>query len=888
MQTPDHWQQVEEIFHAALERPPAERAAYLAAVCAGEAELPKLLDDVQAMLAAHERAGAFMEQPLDDAAAGWQAAGSPLSQSSFSHYRMLSLLGKGGMGEVWLSEDTQLGRKVAVKLLPAEFTTDAGRLRRFTQEARAASALNHPNIITIHEIGEAATEAGSAHYIVTEYVDGETLRQRITGAPQHRIEPPEAIDLALQIAAALSAAHEAGIVHRDIKPENVMVRRDGIVKVLDFGLAKLTEPSSPGIDMQSLTAPSARSVSGMVMGTPRYMSPEQARGEKVDARSDIFSLGVLLYEMVTGAAPFTGASVADILVAILDREPPPLTRHASDLPAELERIVNRCLAKPREHRYQSAKELLADLKDLAAQLSPPRPARSSSPSIAAEIADNPPPRQNRRARRIWLPFVLLSLLIAAGGVFIYRFFTPFAGKQIESIAALPFQNASGDSDVEYLSDGMTESLINSLSQLPHLAVKARSAVFRYKGREVEPKQVAAELSVQATLNGRVVKRGDNLTLYLELVDGRNGDQLWGWQYDRKMTDLVALQNEITRDVSRKLRARLSGADEQKLAKNYPANAEAYQLYFKGRYHVLKLTPAEIQKGISSYQAAIKSDPNYALAYVGLADAYRSQGLAQEMRPTEVFPKAKEAANKAIEIDDSLAEAHGILGYVIFFYDWDWNAAENQIRRGLELDPNSADAHLYYARLLSDTGRHEEAIAQVKRAREIDPVNLRINALEAQFLIHAGRTDEAGDRLQKTSELDSNYWFTYQHAASAYIEKGMFAEAVIAARKGLDLYAANSRLISYLAYALAKSGRRAEARAELAALLKLSAERYVPPYNIAMIYNGLGERDETLAWLERGVEQRDPRMTSLKVEPKWNNLRANPRFQELLRRVGFTP
>jgi len=897
MQTPDHWQQVEDIFHAALERHPAERAAYLVEVCAGEAELPNLLEDVQAMLAAHEQAGAFMEQPLDDAAAGWQAAGSPLSQSSFSHYRMLSLLGKGGMGEVWLSEDTQLGRKVAVKLLPAEFTTDAGRVRRFTQEARAASALNHPNIITIHEICEAATEAGSAHYIVMEYVEGETLRQRITGAPQHRIEPPEAIDLVLQIAAALSAAQEAGITHRDIKPENVMVRRDGIVKVLDFGLAKLTEHSSPGIDMRSLPAPSAGAASGTVMGTPRYMSPEQARGERVDMRSDIFSLGVLLYEMVTGAAPFTGASVADILVAILDREPPPLTRHASDLPTGLERIVSRCLAKQREHRYQSAKELLADLKDLAARLSQPqlaplRPAPSSllspSPSTAAEIADNLPPRQNRKARRIWLPFVLLSLLIAAGGVFIYRFFTPVAGKQIESIAILPFQNVSGDSDVEYLSDGMTESLINNLSQLPHLAVKARSAVFRYKGREVEPKQVAAELSVQATLNGRVVQRGDNLTLYIALVDGRNGDQLWGWQYDRKMTDLVALQNEITRDVSRKLRARLSGADEQKLAKKYPANAEAYQLYFKGRYHVLKLTPAEIPKGISSFQAAIKSDPNYALAYVGLADAYRSQGLAQEMRPADVFPKAKEAANKAIEIDDSLAEAHGIFGYVIFFYDWDWKAAENQIRRGLELDPNSADAHLYYARLLSDMGRHTEAIAQVIRAREIDPLNLRINALEAQFLIHAGRTDEAIDRLQNVSELDSNYWFTYQQATSAYIEKGMFGDAVVAARKGLKLYSANSRLISYLAYALAKSGRRAEARAELAALLKLSAERYVPPYNVAMIYNGLGERDETLAWLERAVEQRDPRMTSLKVEPKWNNLRADPRFQDLLRRVGFTP
>ncbi|NOT59192.1 MAG: protein kinase [Acidobacteria bacterium] len=881
MQTHDHWQLVEDIFHAALERPPAERAAYVVEVC----EVPRLREDVQALLAAHEQADDFMEQPLDDAAVDWPSTGGAISPNSFAHYRMLSLLGKGGMGEVWLAEDTQLGRKVAIKLLPAEFTTQPERVRRFTQEARAASALNHPNIITIHEIGEAATAAGSAHYIVTEYVDGETLRQRMQGVSQP-IELREAINLTLQIAAALSAAHEAGITHRDIKPENVMVRRDGIVKVLDFGLAKLLRDGGGGMRDESEAGtstihpsaliPHPSTMPGIVMGTPRYMSPEQARGEKVDQRSDIFSLGVLLYEMVTGEAPFTGASAAEILVAILEREPP-----LSDLPAKLERIVSRCLAKQREQRYPSAQELLADLKDLAAQLSQSNLAQSELAQF-----ERASPRQNWKARRSWLPFVWLSLLLAIGGFFTYWFFTPVADQPIESIAVLPFENESKNNEAEYLSDGMTESLINSLAQLPGLAVKARSTVFRYKGRPVEPQQAANELAVQAVVSGRVVQHGADLTLYLALVDGRNGNQLWGAQYDRKMTDLVALQYEITRDVSRKLQARLSGADERKLAKNYPANAEAYQLYLKGRYHVLKLTPAEIQKGIAAFQAALQHDPNYALAYVGLADAYRTQGLAQEMRPTEVFPPAKAAANQAIEIDDSLAEAHGILGYIIFWYDWDWAAAENQIKQALELDPNSADAHLYFAQLLSNTGRHAEALAQIKRARELDPLNLRINAFEAQFLIHAGRAGEAIDSLQKTSELDPNYWFIYQHAASAYIEKGMFAEAAVAARKGLENYPANSRLVSFLAYALAKSGRRAEARAELEALLKLSTRRYVPPYNLALIYHGLGERDQTLAWLERGIEQRDPRMTFLKVEPKWNNLRTDPRFQALLRRIGL--
>jgi TolB-like protein/Tfp pilus assembly protein PilF len=457
---------------------------------------------------------------------------------------------------------------------------------------------------------------------------------------------------------------------------------------------------------------------------------------------------------------------------------------------------------------------------------------------------------------------------------------------INSIAVLPFVNESGDEDNEYLSDGMTESLINSLSQLPNLSVKARNSVFRYKGKNVTPQIVGNELNVEAVLLGRVVQRGEQLMLNLELVNAQTENVIWGERYNRRQADLISLQSEIARDVSNKLRTRLSRADEQKLAKNYSQNAEAYQLYLKGRYHIFKLTPPDIQKGMSYFQQAIEIDPNYALAYVGLSDAYRTFALSSEIPATEAMPKAKTAANKAIEIDDHLAEAHSSLSSIIFWYDWDWAAAENYTRRALELNPNNADAHFFYAYLLSNLGRHSEALAEAKRAGELDPLSLVFNALEGQFLLHAGLPDEALEKLQKTFDLDSNFALAHLIASSVYIEKGMYREAVAEARKVRELNITTSQPISFLGYALAKSGKQAEARDELERLLKLSKERYVSPYAIALIYNGLNERDEALAWLERGFEKRDPRMTFLKIEPKWNNLRNEPRFASLLKRMNL--
>ena len=491
--------------------------------------------------------------------------------------------------------------------------------------------------------------------------------------------------------------------------------------------------------------------------------------------------------------------------------------------------------------------------------------------------------------RSWYRYsIAFVCVIAALGIGYWFYGRLSTAPQIQSVAVLPFQNVSGDPDIEYLTDGMTETLINSLSQLPQMSVKARSTVFRYKGKEVEPQAVANELTVQAILQGRVMHRGDDLTLFLSLVDGKTGDQLWGEQYQRKLTDLLSLQSEIARDVSRKLRVRLAGTDEQKVAKNYTEDVEAYQLYLKGRYHFVRLTPSEIQRSISYFEQAIAHDNLYALAYVGLADAYRSRPISSDVPPKEFLSKAKAAVQKALEIDDTLAEAHAVLGFTIFWYEWNWNEAENQFKRALELNPNSANTHLYYSHLLSQTGRHPEALSEIQRALELDPLSIYANALGAQFLLHSGQIDQALASLEKTFELEPNYWLAHLFASSSYTEKGMYPEAIAAARRSKELMPESSHPTAFGAYALAKSGKRVEAQAMLDELIRTSTERYVPPYLIALIFNSLDKSDESFAWLERGYEIRDPRMVFLNVEPKWNNLRSDPRFQDLLRRIGFTP
>ncbi len=863
---PERLQQIDGIFQTAIELPPGRRREFLDKACASD---PELRSEVESLIASLEQSGDFIEGSAADVAASLLAS-ETLRGKQVAQFRVGELLGRGGMGEVYAATD-RMGRQVALKVLTPRLVQDRQHVTRFLQEARAVLALNHPNIVTVYDIGE----ADGTYYIASELVEGETLR---TVLSRGRLELAQSVDIAIQACAALVAAHDKGVVHRDIKPENVMVRGDGYVKVLDFGIAKLTEQfRGPG--QPDTAAASLETVAGLIVGTTPYMSPEQARGAPVDGRTDVWSCGVLLYEMIAGEIPFAGGSTTDVLARILEREPAPLASLVDGTPEELQRIVTRALKKDPAERYPTMTEMQADLRALRQELEfGEKIRRIQTTGEAARAVGSP------RSRR-----TMLASLAAAGvlALAVAYFATPwFRSPDLQSVAILPFVNATGDPELEYLSDGVTESLINALGQLPDTSVKARSMVFRYKGKEVDPQEVASALSVDAVVNGRIERRGDRLMLSLALARGEDGDHLWGERYDSTMTDLVAVQSGMARDIAERLHTRLSGADEQRIAQSYTASGEAYQLYLRGRYHVQKVALPEVQTGIQYLEQATAIDPNYALAYVGLADAYRTASAA-DVTPSQVVPKAKAAAERAVQIDPNLSSASTQLGMLSIWYDWDPDAATRHFQRALELDPNNAEAHLYYAHLLSNQGRHAEAISEAERALELEPFNSRFNALTGQFLVHAGRPDDAIARLQATIDLDPNHVLARMFLATAYIEKEMYPEAMAEAQVAIERTRRRlSDPLGILGYALAKSGDTAGAQAVRDELLLASKSRYVSPYAVARVLNALGERDEALAWLERGFEARDHKMNLLKVDPKWNSLHGDPRFEDLVRRIGF--
>jgi serine/threonine protein kinase/TolB-like protein/Tfp pilus assembly protein PilF len=823
--------------------------------------------------------------------------------SQFGHYEIRSLLGQGGMGEVYLAYDSRLRRQVAIKLLPLEFTENKARLARFEREAYAASSLNHPNILTIHEIGE----HDGHHFIATEYVEGESLRQRLTHAPT---EPRETLGIVIQVADALAAAHDAGIVHRDIKPENVMLRRDGYVKVLDFGLAKLAnESSTPEVTSEARTMTRVvKTDPGVVMGTASYMSPEQARGLEVDARTDIWSLGSVIYEMVAGRLPFEGTTTSDVIATILHREPPSLLLYRSGIPAELERIVEKALTKDREERYQLAKELSVDLKRLKQRLeleaelersvTPDSGAgagagkgggRSTTgvrPTNEAHVAHTVSSAEYvvgeiKRHKRAALLVIALIIATGAGAICYYKYFGN-RSQGITSIAVLPFVNASGDANADYLADGISEDLIDKLSQLPGLKVIARSSAFKYKGKDFDPQEVANALGVDAIVSGRVVQRGGQLQVRAELINARDKTQLWGEQYSRSMTDVQSVQDEIAHAISEKLRVRLTGAGEEQLSKRATTNPEAYQLYLNGVYYRRKGSQ-DLPKALDLYNRAVTLDPNFAVAWVGVADIYTQLAGTGMRDPSDANPKAKAAVKKALELDETLPDAHVMQGRIMTS-EWDWNGAEREFKRAFELSSNLSEAHLTYASLLSLLGRHDEAIASARRAQEVDPLDLRARNGEGVSLYFARRYDEAIQKFENVLKLTPDNETTLIFRAYTYDAKEMYKEAISEYQKLVAAGDTTTSTQCYLGYVLAQSGKKTEAQA-IQEKLKTTKD-YVSPAEFAVLYVGLGDKDGAIGLLEKAYAVHDLQMQYLKVDPHYDRLRGDPRFVDLMKKVGL--
>jgi serine/threonine protein kinase len=802
--------------------------------------------------------------------------------TKLKHYRIVSKIGEGGMGEVYLAEDTLLERKVAIKILSEEFSFDGERLRRFIQEAKAASALNHPNILTIHEIGKSE----GTHFIASEYICGETLHDHLS---KRALSVEQVLNIAIQIADALTAAHAAGIIHRDIKPENVMIRDDEIAKVLDFGLAKLTLSAAADAD----TRPQVHTRSGMIIGTASYMSPEQARGKTVDERTDIFSLGIVMYKMLTGRLPFDGETMSDTIASILNAEPKRVSALNPDTPVELERIIAKTLEKNREERYQSAKDLLVDLKHLEKRLEIKKEIeRTAQPHSGPrqEVTKFLPTNVTGKLRRRTLVTAsVFGLAMIAAVTLGFWYFNGGSAKQIESIAVMPFVNESGNADLEYLSDGMTESLINSLSNLPKLSVKARNSVFRYKGTEIDEKKIGQDLNVQAVVLGRVTQRGDDLTLYLSLIDAGTGNSLWGEQYIRKLKDLAALQTEITRDVSQKLRTRLSSADEKLLTKNYTENAEAYQLYLKGRYFWNKRSGEDFQKSRDYFQRAIDLDPTYALAYSGLADFYGLSASQGQLPPNETWSKQEALVLKALELDPNLAEVHNSLAGLKRNFYRDWVGAEEEFKRAIELNPNYAEVHAHYGGLLTTMERFDEGLSERKRALELDPLSPNINMRLGDTLYQMQRFEEAIDQYQKSLELDPGSIMTRNRLGDAYERKGMHQQAIAEWSSALKL-SRNNDLAAVLEQTFKEAGFDAAVRVAARKRLELLTEKmrrgeYTPARDIARLYMRVGNREQAFVWLEKAVEERNALAFEIKRDPIFESLRADPRFADILRRIG---
>jgi serine/threonine-protein kinase len=783
------------------------------------------------------------------------------TQWRLGNYEILEEIGRGGMGVIYRARQRHSRRIVALKRVLTYQADSHETQARFRREAEAAASLDHPNILPIYEVSE--TEDGLPFFSM-KFAAGGSLR---SAASALRSEPRECVHLVVKVARAIAHAHTHGILHRDLQPGNILLDARGEPLVSDFGLAKWLDEES---DLtQTLTT----------FGTPGYIAPEQAEGANFGPAADIYSLGAILFNLLAGRPPFIGANALSVIRQAAATPAPKVRSFTPSLGRDLETIVARCLERDPKARYQTAGALAEDLERWI----------DGRPIVARPV--RAPARVWRWSRRnpILAAATTACLLLGLAVIWLLpkQFLAPPTTPAPEkSIAVLPFKPLLPENRDQVLEIGMADTLIVKLSSSREIVVRSLTSVRKYGGLEQDPLAAGRQLQVHSVLEGNVQRSGDHIRVTARLINVSDGSSLWAGTFDEKFTDVFAVQNAISQKVVDALALRLSGEEKNRLTKRYTDNVEAYQLYLIGRYHHARLIPPEIRASIGFFQQAIELDPSYALAYFGLAEANRSLAISADVPSRECLPQAKAAARKALEIDESLAEAHASLAFIITWFDWDWAGGEREAKRAVVLNPNSGLAHFSYAQVLSDLGRHEEAVGEAARARELDPVFLVVSAIEGLVLVHARRYNEAGASLEKALQLDPDFWITHLTLGKVFIAQRKYSEAIAEFEKAKELSHGNSEAIASIGYAAALSGDMTKARAVLEEMKELSNHRYIPPVAVALVHNGLGEQNEALFWLEKACEERDVRLTFLKVDPKWDSFRSNSRFAAVLKRIGL--